>query len=83
MPSLAELCEVYKNKDEINVSLKAIYDLPNGSTYANKSLEMSFYWSSSQDSYYGYNAWNVDFRDGNVDIKDKDRYPRVCCLAGF
>lgn len=83
MPSLAELCEVYKNKDEINASLKAIYDLPNGSTYADKSLEMNFYWSSSQDSYYGYNAWNVDFRDGNVDIKDKDRYPRVCCLAGF
>lgn len=85
MPSLAELCEVYKNKDRINASLKAIHDiLPDGSTYANESLETSSYWSSSQDSNYDKHAWSVLFRFGGVDHRFKDNYNvRGCCLAGF
>ena len=84
MPSLAELCEVYKNRDAINASLKAIHDiLPDGSTYADESLVESYYWSSSQDSYFNSIAWYVYFGDGDVDLYNKSNFIRDCCLAGF
>ena len=77
MPSLAELCEVYKNRTEIDASLSKIHALENGSGYADAKLVNSWYWSSSQDSDYDY-AWLVDFSDGYVSY-----YDRGCCLAGF
>ena len=85
MPSLAELCEVYKNRDAINASLKAIHDiLPDGSTYADESLGTSYYWSSSQPSYKNNCAWYVYFSGGDVDSFVKNyNSRRVCCVAGF
>ena len=82
MPSLAELCEVYKNRDAINESLAKIHGLNN--SYADSSLDASsWYWSSSQVSYYNYYAWGVYFSDGYVDLNYKNYDLRVCCLAGF
>jgi len=81
MPSLAELYEVYKNRAVINESLTKIRGLD--SNYADASLDTSWYWSSSQDSYYDYDAWYVKFSDGSVDNKYKKYDYRVCCLAGF
>ena len=80
MPSLAELCEVYKNRTEIDASLAKIHGLENGSGYADEKLVNSRYWSSSQYSSDIY-AWLVYFSDGNVDFNFKDRNVRVCCLA--
>ena len=81
MPSLAELCEVYKNRDAINASLATIRGLD--SNYADESLGTSWFWSSSQGSYdYDY-AWYVYFSDGYVGLIYKDKYYRVCCLSGF
>ena len=81
MPSLAELCEVYKNRAVINESLTKIRGLD--SNYADKSLGTSWYWSSSQKSDdYDY-AWFVYFSDGYVYSYSKSNYYRVCCLAGF
>ena len=82
MPSLAELCGVYKNRTAIDASLSKIHGLENGSGYADEKLVNSYYWSSSQNSYY-YNAWLVDFSDGNVNSLSKNDGDRVCCLAGF
>ena len=60
MPSLAELCEVYKNRDAINESLEKIHGLNN--SYADSSLDASsWYWSSSQASYPNDLAWLVSF----------------------
>ena len=81
MPSLAELCEVYKNRESINESLAKIRE--QNSSYADSSLGTSWYWSSSQLSYINYYAWHVDFSDGFVDYYGKDYDYRVCCLAGF
>ena len=81
MPSLAELCEVYKNKAAINESLTKIRGLD--SNYADESLGTSWYWSSSQNSYYNVYAWYVYFSAGYVDSNSKDSDSRVCCLAGF
>ena len=82
MPSLAELCEVYKNRTAINASLAKISSL--NSSYADASLGTLWYWSSSQYSVNYYIAWFVYFSEGFVgsDIKDSS-YHRVCCLAGF
>ena len=57
VPSIAELCEVYKNKEVIQISLTKAKGFKIGT---------SFYWSSSQSaSYYG-NASLVGFDDGYV-----------------
>ena len=82
MPSLAELCEVYKNRDAINASLITIRGLD--SNYADESPGTSCYWSSSQDFYSNSRAWLVYFWDGHVDyIYKRNPYIRVCCLSGF
>jgi len=81
MPSLAELCEVYKNRTAINASLAKISTL--NSSYADASLDTSWYWSSSQISLYKNYAWYVNFSDGDVGYGGKDYSYRVCCLAGF
>ena len=83
MPSLAELCEVYKNKDKINASLKTIHDASGGSAYADESLGTDSYWSSSQYSYGSRLAWYVNFSVGYVVSDNKYLHCRVCCLSGF
>ena len=83
MPSLAELCEVYKNRTAIDASLSKIHGLENGSGYADAKLVNSRYLSSSQYSDYIY-AWVVGFSAGNVTNDFKNGYgDKVCCLAGF
>ena len=81
MPSLAELCEVYKNRAAINDSLEKIHGLD--SNYADSTLGTSLYWSSSQDSYGNDGAWLVHFSGGGVVGSSKYSNLRVCCLAGF
>jgi len=82
MPSLAELCEVYKNRAVINESLTKIRGLD--SNYADESLGTSWYWSSSQRSGSSNAlAWPVHFSDGDVGFNYKHFNIRVCCLAGF
>lgn len=82
MPSLAELCGVYKNREAINASLAKIHGL--GNSYADSSLGTSWFWSSSQKaSSFNYYAWGVYFYDGGVYGLDKYDDDRVCCLAGF
>lgn len=83
MPSLAELYEVYKNKDKINASLKTIHDASGGSAYADESLGTNSYWSSSQFFYNPNCTWDVNFGDGTVNKHYKDDSGQVCCLAGF
>ena len=81
MPSLAELCEVYKNRAVINESLTKIRGLD--SNYADESLGTSWYWSSSQYSNGNYFAWYVSFSYGYVSYDNKSNNDRVSCLAGF
>ena len=57
VPSLAELCEVYKNKEVIQISLTKA----NGFKFGT-----SAYWSSSQNASKYYNAYQVSFDDGYV-----------------
>ncbi len=85
MPSLVELCEVYKNRTAINESYKKIRDL--SSAYAPREL-VYYYWSSSQYSnssaYSDYcYAWFVFFKTGELSSLLKNYYCSVCCLADF
>ena len=82
MPTVAELCEVYKNRTAINEILAVIHALK--STYADQSLGRHTYWSSSQCSNRSDDAWNVGFyRDGYLTSDHKFQDLRVCCMAGF
>ena len=81
MPSLAELCEVYKNRESINESLAKIRE--QNSSYADSSLGTSWYWSSSQFAASDYYTWQVYFLYGDVSLYNKYGNGRVCCLAGF
>ena len=81
MPSIAELCELYKNKEAVNASLSKINGLD--SSYADGSLGTVWYWSSSQDSYNYSDAWHAHFGLGDLFAYDKYYYYIVCCIAGF
>lgn len=85
MPSIAELCEIYKNKEKIDASLKAIHDLPDGSTYADTSFKSESYWSSSQVQNYnsGKEAWSVFFQTGSVSKTAKFIDLLTCAIADF
>ncbi|UTD03923.1 DUF4959 domain-containing protein [Treponema socranskii subsp. buccale] len=80
MPSIAELSEVYKNKDAINASLLKINGLDG--TYADANLGTGF-WSSSQHSYFNYTAWLAAFGLGNLLNDGKNIKFNVCCIAAF
>ena len=81
MPSIAELCEVYKNKDAVNASLLKIKGLDG--TYADSNLGTGYFWSSSQHSDYNINAWLAEFGSGNLYYYYKNYHNNVCCIAGF
>lgn len=74
MPSLAELCCIYRSKEVLNAVLGAV-----GGT----QLFSSYYWSSSQYGSNRYVAWYVYFVYGDVNGygKSNDRY--VCCVRAF
>ena len=81
MPSIAEFCEVYKNKEAVNASLSKINGL--NSAYADSNLGTDIFWSSSQSSYYNDYAFFADF--GRGDLFNFPKYCNyfVCCIAGF
>ncbi|MGI5091135.1 DUF4959 domain-containing protein [Treponema socranskii] len=83
MPSIAELSELYKNKEAVNESLLKING--SASSYADASLGTGRYWSSSQVSIGNNGAWIADFGSGylNLNTYSKSDYYRVCCIAGF
>lgn len=62
MPSIAELCEVYQNREAVNSSLQKISGL--NPDAAMDGLDTNWYWSSSQaDSEKDY-AWFVHYYNG-------------------
>jgi hypothetical protein len=65
VPSVAEVYEVYKNKDVIQTSL----DAAKGFTLLEGSF--CYYWSSSQSASNSYRAYRVDFDGGNVNHNSK------------
>ena len=63
LPSIAELAEVYKNKEKLNKVLIAL-----GTDKADV-IKAADYWSSSQDATHFKLVWLVGFYDGNIDTK--------------
>lgn len=64
MPSIAELCIVYKNREIINTSLQKIYKLDNSA--AMNGLGTNWYWSSSQSDFNDDYVWFVHYFNGYV-----------------
>jgi hypothetical protein len=75
MPSLAELCYIYRNKSDLNSVLN---------TLGGVEMVNFRYWSSSQNEFNYYYAWNVYLPDGTMFIYDYKNYlRRVCCVRAF
>lgn len=74
MPSLAELCCIYRSKEVLNAVLGAL-----GGT----QLFSDYYWSSSQGGYSGSGAWLVGFDRGGVYGSGKNLSYYVCCVRAF
>ena len=82
MPSIAELCEVYKNKDAVNASLLKINNL--NPVYVDGILDGSYNsWSSSQDSRGVNYAWLIQFNGYIYDFYNKSVNHPVHCIAAF
>ena len=84
MPSIAELCEVYKNKDAVNASLLKINGFDGA--YADANLGTGYIWSSSQGSYYKDSACVAGFGsvfDNHLCVSFKNYDNNVCCIADF
>ena len=81
MPSLAELCEVCKNKADINASLAKIHSLD--SSYADSELAAGWHCSSSQYSSNDNRVWGASYSGTDVGDGSKDGHYLVCCLSGF
>lgn len=64
MPSIAELCTVYKNREAINTSLQKIYKIDNSA--AMNGLGTNWYWSSSQSDFNDDYVWFVHYFNGYV-----------------
>ena len=75
MPSLAELCYIYRNKSDLNSVLN---------TLGGVEMVNFRYWSSSQNIFNFFYAWNVYFDDGTICNYDyKNSLRRVCCVRAF
>ena len=83
MPSIAELCELYKNRVAVNVSLAKINGLDG--TYVDSNLGGNYYWSSSQHYSDKNDARRADFSGGYLYSYDtsKNKAYNVCCIAAF
>ena len=87
MPSLAELCYIYKNKTVLNTVLDALtVVVQKGQDAQNVQDEIQLYngsyWSSSQSD-AGSNAWRVNFDNGNIYASSKSGSKYVCCVRAF
>ena len=64
LPSIAEVCAVYQNRETINQSLHLIHALDNAASM--DGLGTNWYWSSSQSSSRDDYAWFVHYFNGYV-----------------
>lgn len=62
MPSIAELCDIYENRETVNRSLKKIYALDGDA--AMEGLDTNWYWSSSQSGSADDYEWFVHYFNG-------------------
>ena len=74
VPSLAELCEVYKNKEVIQTSLTKAGGFTIGTSH---------YWSSSQNASYYNDAYLVNFSNGYVGNYSKGNLSSVFVLQAL
>ena len=82
MPSLAELCEIYKNREAINESFATINGL--GSSYADSWIYSEECWSSSQIDDYMGSVWIVYLYYGSIGNRSKGSSDIGCiCITAF
>ena len=74
MPSIKELCDLYKVKNTVNNSI---------SKTSGTQMVTSSYWSSSQYASYDYYAYFLSFTDGGCNPSNKSNYSDMCAVRAF
>lgn len=74
LQSIAELTQIYRNKDVVNSALSKCNGM---------QISKGYYWSSSQDYYGTTIAWFLDFSDGGLNYYAKSSTLYVCCVRAF
>ena len=74
LPTVAELCMLYRTKDTVNSALEAAGGM---------KISDTSYWSSSQFSPNYFHAWNVRFVDGNLDFSNLCFDHSVCAVRAL
>ncbi len=79
IPSIAELCTIYNNKEVINNALAEINAVKNN---AAATITSYYLWSSSQiNGSVGNGAWYINFGSGDIISSNKDwDSPSVVCV---
>ena len=72
MPSIAELCYIYRSKDILNAVLDALGGV---------QVYSGSYWSSSQYGSKNYSSWFLT--DGIIYSGDRENRLKVCCVLAF
>jgi hypothetical protein len=78
VPSISELCTLYRNKTAVNESLSKV-----GGTQIGTGIYVNGYWSSSQNSSSSTNAWYVIFSDDYVHTDEKCEVKQVRVIRAF
>ena len=83
MPSIVELCTVWKNREAIDASFTKIHSI--NPQYAAESLDKRYHWSSSQSAFSYSSAYIVSLDDSGSIFHDlkSDQRRVVCCIAVF
>ena len=79
MPSIAELCELYREHKKIGSVVTAALTAVGGTQFRTDN----YYWSSSQSGSNDGGAWGLDFSDGSIYGYYKDNLKCVCCVRAF
>ena len=77
MPSIGELCGLYKVKEAVNNSIEK--------TDGAQMFTSNWYWSSSQSASVSHDAWDVSFGSGDLgdDDGNKGSMLSVCAVRAF
>ena len=73
IPSVSELCSIYKNIDLLNSVIEALGGV---------KFQRRRYWSSSQSGKNYFDIWSVDF-SGSIQDPDKPESEYVCCVHNY
>ncbi len=78
-PTLAEVCMIYREKDTVNLALKAVdgKELSKWDTYLTSTQQNEY------NEYIEFGIWSVKFDTGFITSQARNTMKGVCCIKAF